>query len=228
MKTLPFFVLKLLALHFTKSVLVFCFVSSFFIVSPLHAAEPRVFQVLPGQGHIMVLLHRTNSLGHDHVIVNQSITGSVEYDAQNIEHSRFRLMFPVAKFLVDDPKWREQAGGVFAEPFAEGDRPDVRDNMLGADILDAKKFPSIEAFSESVAGTFPNLNVAVVFLIHGAKKVVTVPVKVKTRGEKFYAKGEFSIKQTEFDITPFSILFGAIGIKDEMDIRFEIVGTAVN
>jgi hypothetical protein len=42
------------------------------------------------------------------------------------------------------------------------------------------------------------------------------------------ATGTLAIEQSEFGITPFSILGGAIAVKDRVDIAFRIVATRMH
>jgi len=99
-------------------------------------------------------------------------------------------------------------------------RTDVRTRMLGADVLDTTKFPTIKFVSTAIepAGT-DRWNVSGSLTIHGVTKVVTFPV---TQSDGRY-RGETKIRQTDFGIKPIRIAGGTVSVKDELKIEFDIV-----
>jgi polyisoprenoid-binding protein YceI len=58
--------------------------------------------------------------------------------------------------------------------------------------------------------------------LHGTSRTLNVPLDVNTEPGALTVRGTLQIRQTDFGITPFSILGGAIQVKDEVDVRFDI------
>ena len=98
-------------------------------------------------------------------------------------------------------------------------RAEVRTRMLGADVLDTAKFPTIEFKSISVvAAGSDRWNVTGRLTIHGVTRDVSFPV---ARSDGRY-RGDTQIRQRDFGITPIRIAGGTVSVKDEVRIEFEI------
>jgi polyisoprenoid-binding protein YceI len=99
-------------------------------------------------------------------------------------------------------------------------RAEVQTRMLGAEVLDAQTFPSIEFESTAIeAGGPDRWTVAGRLSIHGLSRPVTFPVS----GANGRYRGAVTIKQRDFGIVPISIAGGTVKVKDEIKIEFEVV-----
>ena len=58
--------------------------------------------------------------------------------------------------------------------------------------------------------------------LHGVTRALQVPARFESAGEELGVSGRFSLNQSDFGITPFSILGGAIQVQDRVDLRFRI------
>jgi polyisoprenoid-binding protein YceI len=100
------------------------------------------------------------------------------------------------------------------------DRAQIQVRMLGPEVLDAMRFPEIRFDSETAeraeSGTW---------LVHGRLTLhgQTRPLTVSVNREPGHYKGSVTLKQTDFGITPISIAGGAVKVKDELKIDFDIV-----
>jgi len=93
--------------------------------------------------------------------------------------------------------------------------------MIGPEVLDVARFPEIAFASTSIAATAPDRwSVAGRLTIHGQTNIVSFPVR--RIGDTY--SGEVTIKQRDFGIEPIRIAGGAVKVKDEVKIAFEIVG----
>jgi hypothetical protein len=101
-------------------------------------------------------------------------------------------------------------------------RAEVRTRILGADVLDTSRFPTITFVSTAIeAAGSDQWKVSGSLTIRGVTKTVTVPV-VRS-GDRYH--GETRIRQTDFGITPIRIAGGTVTVKDELKIEFDIVET---
>lgn len=98
-------------------------------------------------------------------------------------------------------------------------RAEVRTRMLGVDVLDTAKFPTIRFESTAIesAGS-DRWNVSGRLTIHGVTRTVTFPV-VRSGGRY---RGETRLRQRDFGITPIRIAGGTVSVKDEVKIEFDI------
>ena len=91
--------------------------------------------------------------------------------------------------------------------------------MLGPDVLGAEAFPTIAFRSRSVRKTAEGSWVATGPLaLHGQTRDVDVTV---TRAGEVY-RGAATVRQRDFGIQPVSIAGGAVQVKNEVRIEFEV------
>jgi hypothetical protein len=100
-----------------------------------------------------------------------------------------------------------------------GKRGEVRTRMLGAEVLDTARFPTIQFASTAIEPVGPNRwNVSGRLTVHGVTRAVTFPVALSDGRYR----GETRIRQTDFGIKPIRIAGGTVSVKDELKIEFEI------
>jgi len=100
-------------------------------------------------------------------------------------------------------------------------RAEVEHNMLSDQVLDTLRYPEIAFESTGVqpvgAGAYM---VSGSLTLHGQTHPVRVAVRQSGSGKY---EGSAKLKQTTFGIQPISIGGGAVKVKDEIDIVFNIV-----
>jgi len=98
-------------------------------------------------------------------------------------------------------------------------RQEIQERMLGPDVLDMTRFPEITFESSSVERPSQGT-----FVVHGQLSLhgVTRPIVVNVRSENGSYNGKVALKQREFSIEPISIAGGAVKVKDELQIEFDI------
>jgi hypothetical protein len=99
-------------------------------------------------------------------------------------------------------------------------RAEVQARMLGSEVLDVMKFPDITFASTTVepAGT-DQWKVTGRLTIHGQMRVIAFSA-VRSNGKY---RGEVAIKQRDFGIEPIKVAGGAVRVKDELKVQFDIV-----
>lgn len=167
---------------------------------------------------------RLAALGHNHVIVARQVEGTVAL-APDLARTQFSLRLPVAAFEVDPPEARRDAGeGFEVQPSAEA-VAGTRRNMLGERVLDAEHHPEVRIDAVAVHGALPTPTVTVRLTLRGVARDVDVPVTVARDGDALTATADFDIRQTDFGITPMSVLGGALQVADAVTVRMRIVAT---
>lgn len=141
-------------------------------------------------------------LGHNHEIAAPIARGTVDVVARQVE-----LWANAGALEVRD------ADG------SDKDRAEIQNTMLGPEVLDARRYPEI-VFRSTAAETVG----AGSWIVHGNLTLhgETRPVAVEVREAAGHYLGTARLKQTVFGITPVKVAGGAIRVKDEIRIEFDI------
>ncbi len=177
-----------------------------------------VFRVDSRESLVVIEVRRSGSLarlGHDHVVASHEVGGYVAPD-----EGRADLVVALARLAVDEPALRAEAG--FDTQPTESDIEGTRANMLEK-VLEAEKFPfALIGVSGANTGRGDvTLNVAIT--LHGSTRTLQVPAEIEADAEKMSVTGRFSFEQTDFGITPYSLLGGVIAVQNRVDLRFRII-----
>lgn len=180
--------------------------------------EP-VFRVDPASSLLVVEVHRAGSLarlGHDHVVASHDVQG---YAAP--KEGRADLFVPLDRLVVDEPALRAEAG--FDTQPSEDDIAGTRRNMLTR-VLEVERYPlALLTVSVDVPwGTDAVANVSIT--LHGITRPTRVPVHIEIGTEEISVTGRLVLNQTDFGMTPLSVLSGAIQVADAANLRFMIRG----
>jgi polyisoprenoid-binding protein YceI len=142
------------------------------------------------------------AMGHDHEIAASITAGAVDIAARTVE-----VRVNASALKVQDPKASEK------------ERAEIQSTMLGPDILDAEHHTEIVFRSkgaESVSEKSWRLHGDLT--LHGQ----THPVDVEVNETGGHYRGTALLRQTEFGIKPVKIAGGAVRVKDEIRIEFDI------
>ncbi|MGH8253480.1 MAG: YceI family protein, partial [Steroidobacteraceae bacterium] len=161
-------------------------------------------------------------VGHTHVISAHAVEGEVWLQPQP-ERTACQLRLPVAAFVVDDPQERVAAGNEYAEPLDASARDGTRTHMLGERQLDAARFPSIALRCLKLTSTSSGLSLQMAVTLRDRETQLTVPLRWEQKDGTLRASGEFTFRQSELGIEPYSLLLGALRVADEVQARFELV-----
>ncbi len=101
------------------------------------------------------------------------------------------------------------------------DRAEVQQTMLGPSVLDSARFPEIRFRSLTIEKAGEGK-----WRVHGELTLrgQTRPVLVEVTGAQGHYSGSAKVRQTDFGIKPVSAAGGAIKVKDEVRVEFEIFG----
>ena len=175
-----------------------------------------VYAIDPGSSLVVIEVRRAGSLsqlGHDHVVASHDTRGYV-----SPADGRADLYVRLDRLVVDERDLR-------AEAKLESQPPDdaiagTRDNMLRK--LAAQEHPyaiiGVRGVDNDASGSWLNATLAV----NGTERAVRIPARIAATPSEFDVTGQLEVRQTSFGITPYSILAGALQVKDEVAIRFRI------
>lgn len=144
-----------------------------------------------------------SAFGHEHEISAPIASGSFDESRRS------------AELTVDARQMR-----VMDKDVSEKDRADIQETMLGPKVLDAGRYPEIRFRSTAVepagAGRW---TVRGDLTLHGQ----TRPVKLEVQSQNGHFKGAAPLKQRDFGIEPVSVGGGAVKVKDELRVEFDIL-----
>lgn len=176
----------------------------------------KVLRVDPQRSVVAIEVGRAGSLayvGHDHVVSSRDVRGNVAEVQGQAD-----LWVPLRRLIVDEPALRAQAG------FDRNPTPEAiegtRRNMLEK-VLESRRFPYALI---SIARTTPDAQtMTVAITLHGTTRSFEVPVRIEQLPGGIAASGNMSFNQSDFGIVPFSVLGGALQVRDRLDLSFRIV-----
>ena len=143
-----------------------------------------------------------SALGHNHEIAAPIARGTVDPTAHQVE-----LYVKSGALKVRDPE------------VSEKDRAQIQSTMLGPEVLDAQNQPEISFRSTqaSSAGA-DSWRLSGNLTVRGQSHAVNVEVQEKNG----HYLGTSRLKQSDFGIKPVKVAGGAIRVKDEILIEFDI------
>jgi YceI-like protein len=182
----------------------------------LKAGKP-VFRVDPAASLVVIEVRRGGKLarlGHDHVVASHDVTGYVAPG-----EGRADMYIALARLVVDETELRKEAG--FDTQPSESDIEGTRSNML-SHVLEAEKFPFALIAVKDADAKEKKATLAVAITLHGHTRTFKVPSEIEADDKAIAVSGKLAFNQTDFGITPYSLLGGAIAVRDGVELRFRI------
>lgn len=178
----------------------------------------RVLKIDSARSEVIINVYKAGALeklGHDHVVATHQLSGYVLLPKKGAGMAD--LIVPLNSLTVDEPALRAQMK--FATQPTQSDIKGTREHML-TDTLAAARFP--DAYIH-VDGALDQPTVNVQLTLHGVTQPYTVPITFVTDAQGLLTvAGKLTIKQTDFGITPYSVLGGLLQVQDAVDINFKI------
>lgn len=184
------------------------------------ASGSKVLRIDSKRSLVTIDVRRSGALahlGHDHVVASHDATGYVD-----ITGGRADLYLPLDRLAVDEPALRAEAG--FTTQPSEEAVSGTRRNMLDK-VLESGRFPF--ALIHITRGATDRSALSVTITLHGTVKAVEIPAQIETMPGGLKISGQITFNQTDFGITPFSILGGALQVLDRLDLHFRIIATEI-
>lgn len=180
------------------------------------AAGRQVLRVDPARSLVVIEVRRAGvlaGLGHDHVVASHDARGFV--DAQD---GRADLYVPLHRLSVDEPGLRAEAK-LDTQPSPDAIEG-TRRNMLEK-VLDAERFPF--ALIRATRALADPAKLSVALTLHGTTRRFDIPLQAETLPDGLAVSGRLTFNQTDFGLTPYSVLGGALQVQDKLELRFRIV-----
>lgn len=155
-----------------------------------------------------------SAFGHDPKIAIRDLKGEIHFDAAQIEKASMHLAIRADSLTVTDN-------------VSDKDRRDIESDMRDK-VLETDKYPEITFDVSDVSVNNADNGQAVVTLngqlgLHGVMRPQKVPATIVVTGSMLRAFGEFSLRQSNYNIKAVSAVGGALKVKDEVKFIFDIV-----
>src|SRR6266487_1078591 len=176
-----------------------------------------VFRVDSRESLVVIEVRRGGSLarlGHDHVVASHEVGGYVAPD-----EGRADLYVQLERLEVDEAALRAEAG--FDTQPTESDIEGTRANML-VRVLEADRFPFALIRVSGVDASRREAAMSVAITLHGVTRALQAPATIDADADLIGVSGRLSCDQTDFGITPYSVLGGAIAVRNGVDLRFRV------
>ncbi len=89
-------------------------------------------------------------------------------------------------------------------------------------VLEADKFPFALIRVSGVDASQREVAMSIAITLHGSTHTLQAPAQIDADADRISVTGRLSFDQTDFGITPYSLLGGAIAVKNGVDLRFRI------
>ena len=175
------------------------------------------YRVDPKQSRLVVETETSGlarMFSHDHQIEAGDFSGVVTFSEGNVKRASLELTVRAGSLHLIEEK-------------SVADRAAI-ENALREDVLETARYPEISFKSHGVTserrgdGTY-DVRLTGELRLHGVRRTMTVPARIALEPNGLHAIGILEIRQSDFNITPFSFVKGAVVIKDDVTISFDII-----
>lgn len=156
-----------------------------------------------------------SAMGHNPKIGIRTFRGDVRFNPETLEASGFRLAIQAASLNVLDD-------------VSDKDRREI-ERVMKSEVLEIDKYPEISFEEPSrialnrIDGSLFSATLNGNLTLHGVTRTEPIAARIVSMGEMLRASGEFTLKQSNYQIKPVSVAGGALKVKDDLKFSFEMV-----
>jgi len=151
--------------------------------------------------------------GHNPTIAIPDFEGEILLNPEAVEQSSLRLAIHAASLNDTDD-------------ISEKDRNEIN-RAMHQEVLESDSYPDIVYECSSLTASKTGEGQYWVALngeltLHGVTRTQPVSARVSLNADKLRAAGDFSVRQSDYEIRPVSAVGGTIKLKDELKLSFDI------
>ena len=154
-----------------------------------------------------------SAFGHDPTIAIPDFHGEILFNPEAVEQSSLRIVIHAASLTVTDDireKDRAEINLTMQEKVLESDSyPDI--------IYESSHLTASRMGEGQYWGTLDGE-----LTLRGISRRQSVPVRISAATDELRAAGEFTIRQSDYEIVPVSAAAGTVKLKDELKLSFDI------
>ena len=155
-----------------------------------------------------------SAFGHSPTIAIRDFAGEAQFSPDNLESASLRVTVKAASLGVTDD-------------VSDKDRREIEREMQEK-VLESARYPEIVYACTGVSVDNPangqySIKLRGNLTLHGVTHSLTIPARVAVTGDMLRAFGDFSLRQSDYNIKPVSAIGGGLKVKDEVKFSFDIV-----
>lgn len=202
-------------------------------VALLAAEAGRYREVLAGEGtrysidaaasEVLIYVFRGGraaQLGHNHVLSAPQLEGMILVPEAEPTRTQLSLRLRLDQLVIDEPRLRQRTGGNFAGPRSTGDIEGTRRNLLKT--LGADQHPQLVINSLAIAGDWPRFVADLAVTLRGVTRLERIPLHVMRNQDGLQVHGALAVRQSDYGVTPYSLLGGTLAVQDAVAIEFSL------
>ncbi|HEY0705046.1 MAG TPA: YceI family protein [Candidatus Acidoferrales bacterium] len=177
-------------------------------------AAAHQYSINPGLSRFTVRVSAAgmlSSFGHNPNIAIRGYTGELTVNPDQMQQASVRITIPANSLEVTDD-------------ISQKDKTDIETKMR-QEVLEAQQYPQIVFESIQIAPSSAGGNSYAVtgnLTLRGATRPETITAQVAISGDTIRAYGEFTLRQSDYGIKLVSVAAGALKVKDEVKLTFDI------
>jgi polyisoprenoid-binding protein YceI len=154
-----------------------------------------------------------SGLGHNPVIAIRDFTGQINFAAEELSKSSLEFLVQAESLTVQSD-------------VSDKDRSEIERTMKG-NVLETGRYPEVVFASTEVSGTrlgdsLYALKIQGLLSLHGVTRTQSLVTQMVPGEDSLRAYGEFTLRQTDFNIKLVSVAGGALKVKDELKLSFDM------
>jgi len=155
-----------------------------------------------------------SAFGHSPTIAIRDFTGEAQFSPDKLESASLHVVVKAVSLGVTDD-------------VSDKDRREMEHEMH-VNVLESARYPEIVFDCSRVSLDNPgNSQYSMKLLgnltLHGVTNSMAIPARVAITGDMLRAFGEFSLRQSDYNIKLVSAIGGGLKVKDEVKFSFDIV-----
>lgn len=155
-----------------------------------------------------------SAFAHSPTIAITDFQGAVQWSSSALEDASLRIVIEAASLTVTDD--------ISAKDRTEIERK-MHQEVLETDgfseiVYECPQVSSIQKVGEGLFSVALNGELT----LHGVTRNQLVAARVTLKGDTLRAAGDFSVRQSDYEIKPVSTAGGAVKLKDELKLSFDI------
>lgn len=188
------------------------------------AAHADRYDIGSGSSTIVAHTEKTGFLswtgaGHEHDVRAERFDGGIAFDPAMPESLAVEIVIAAGSLVVVDELGPDTRAKIQLR--METEILDIENHALITFVstsTEVRRTPATQDWELRVRGSLT---------LRGTTRPVELPVRLQLDTGGLHARGELEIRQTDFGIEPVSVGLGAVRVKDELQVRFELNGTKV-
>ena len=178
--------------------------------------DVRRFRIDSGESTLMIHAYvggLLSSFGHNHNIAAKDISGETEYTDDTVAPASLQMQVRANSLVVTDK-------------VSDSDRKTIEQTMRDQ-VLEVGKFPEISFRSTKIeavkkSDTDYEAKIWGEMTLHGVTHSMMINASLTFGNKTLRARGQFTLKMTDYGINPPSVAGGTIKVKDGLKFDFNI------